>query len=90
MGPVREPLTPDKCQDIIVHSTPDPQRFKPDSDPSSVTLFDLGVVGATESAVFVRAVKNRLRPWQINDGDVASSPDKTVQQAADSVGENAF
>lgn len=55
-----------------------------------VTLFDLGVVGADETAIFVSGVKKRLAPWQINAGDIASSPASTVQQAADSLAQNAF
>jgi len=74
----------------VVASTPDPGRFKNDSDPSTVTLFDLGVVGGTESVIFVSAVKDRLKPWNIADGDIASSPGSTVQQAADSLAQNAF
>ncbi len=90
MHPTREPLSPQHSQDIVVDSTPDPAAFKPDSDPSVVTLFDLGVVGGTESAIFIRAVKNRLRPWKIKDSDIASSPASTVQQSADSLAQNAY
>jgi hypothetical protein len=90
MGPSKEPLSPQFVQNVVVASTPDPRRFKDDSDPSVVTLFVLGVVGGIETAVFVRAVKNRLKPWQINDGDIASSPATTVQQAADSLAQNAY
>jgi hypothetical protein len=90
MTPQREPLSPELLQSIVVDSTPDPGRFTAGSDPAVVTLFDLGVVGGIETAVFIRAVKNRLRPWQINDGDVAASPSNTVQQSADSLAQNAF
>jgi len=90
MGPGREPLTPQRCQEIVVESTPDSGRFTAGSDPAKVTLFDLGVVSSTESVIFVRAVKRSLAPWQINDGDLASSPDTTVQQSADSIAQNVF
>jgi hypothetical protein len=89
MTPQKEPLDPAFLQKIVIDSTPDPGRFKQDSDPAVATLFDLGVVGAIETTIFVRAVKNRLNPWTINDGDVASSPATTVQQAADSLAQNA-
>jgi hypothetical protein len=90
MPQIKEPLTPEKCQEIVVQSTPDRGRFDPTSDPTTVTLFDLGVVGSNETAVFVKAVKNRLKPWQIKDADIASAPSNTVQQSADSLGEHAF
>lgn len=88
--PGPEPLSPELLQRTVVAATPDPARFQSDSDPAGVTLFDLGVVGATESAVFVRAVKKRLRPWRIRDSDVASSPGSTIQQSADSLAQNAY
>ena len=86
--PAKQPLTPQLCQSIVVQSTPDPHKFAPDSDPTVVTLFDLGVVGARESALFVKAVQKRLCPWVIDDADVASSPDTTVQKSANSLAQN--
>jgi hypothetical protein len=86
----KPPLTPELCQQIVVQSTPDPKSFKPGSDPSKVTLFDLGVCSSTESTIFVKAVMNRLRPWKINSSAVGSAPATTVQQSADSINDNAF
>jgi hypothetical protein len=90
LTPEKESLSPEFLQGIVVASTADPGRFKVNSDPASVTLFDLGVVGAREKAVFVHGVKDRLKPWRINDSDIASSPASTVQQAADSLAQNAY
>lgn len=86
--PVKQPLTSQVLQDIVVKSTPDPRRFTNSSDPAVVTLFDLGVVGSRESALFCAAVKQKLNPWQIADSDIASSPASTVQKSADSLAEN--
>jgi len=86
--PVKQPLTPQVLQDIVVKSTPDPRRFTSASDPAVVTLFDLGVVGSRESALFVVAVKQKLNPWQIADSDIAASPATTVQKSADSLADN--
>jgi len=86
----KPPLTPKFCQHVVVQSTPDPASFKPGADPARVTLFDLGIVSSIESVIFIKAVKNRLIPWQINDRDLGSSPSTTVQQSADSISQNAF
>jgi hypothetical protein len=90
METTKPPLTAQRCQDIVIQSTPDPHQFRPGSDPAVVTLFDLGVVGAIETAVFVAGVKKRLKPWQILDEDIADAPSNTVQQSADSLGQHAF
>ncbi len=90
MATNKPPLTPQKCQSIVVQSTPDPKQFKPGSDPDVVTLFDLGIAGTTETVVFIAGVKRRLLPWQIDDGDVAGAPSNTVQESADSLVQNAF
>jgi hypothetical protein len=88
LAEIKPPLTPQLCQSIVVQSTPDPRKFTPASDPAVVTLFDLGVVGARESALFVKAVQRRLSPWIIDDSDVASSPDTTIQKSANSLAQN--
>ena len=90
MTPQKEPLSPEFLQVVVVASTADPGRFNENSDPAAVTLFDLGVVGALEEAVFVHGIKERLNPWRINDSDIASSPASTVQQTADSLAQNAY
>jgi hypothetical protein len=87
----KTPLTPDFCLHVVVDSTPFPSRFNPPTTPASTTtLFDLGVVDTFTAATFVQDVKSRIRPWQINDTDIASSRDTTLQTAADSVQSNAF
>jgi hypothetical protein len=84
-------LTPEFCLHAVVKSTPFPSRFQPPkSKPSTMTLFDLGVVDSQASGVFVEGVKAKIRPWNIDDANVASSSDTTLQDAADSVEQNAF
>jgi hypothetical protein len=84
-------LTPEFCLHVVVNSTPFPSRFKPPkSKPSTMTLFDLGIVDSQSSAVFVQGVKAKIFPWHIDDANVASSGDTTLQDAADSVEQNAF
>lgn len=84
-------LTPDFCLQVVVNSTPFPDRFNSGTDdPTAVALFDLGVVNAIEAANFVQNVKNNIAPWQIDGGKVASSRDTTLQTAALSVQANAF
>ncbi|MGA9671944.1 MAG: hypothetical protein WBQ94_22220 [Terracidiphilus sp.] len=84
-------LTPEFCLKAVINSTPKPNRWDPQKDtPSAKTLFDLGVVSASESGVFVEAVKGRISPWKIHDNDVASAPATTLQAAANSVQNNAF
>jgi len=87
----KQPLTPDFCLNAVVKSTPFPSRFNPPTTPASTTtLFDLGIVDTFTAATFVQDVKSRILPWNIDDTDIASSRDTTLQAAADSVQSNAF
>jgi hypothetical protein len=88
--PEKPPLTADFCLHVVVNSTPKPSRFNPVLGASGQTLFDLGVVDATSSQVFVQAVKARIFPWHIDDTSVASTPPTTLQAAAVAVMNNAF
>lgn len=83
-------LTPEFCLHVVVNSTPSPSRFKPPNTPASTTLFDLGVVDDFSASIFVQGVKTRIFPWHIDNADVASSRSTTLQDAADSVQNNAF
>ena len=84
-------LTPSFCLHVVVSATPSPGRFQPAiSDPSVMTLFDLGIVDAMSSAVFVQGVKARIFPWHLNDSDLLSAPGTTLQLSANSVQANAF
>jgi len=87
----KPPLTPEFCLHVVVNSTPFPSRFKPPNTPaSSTTLFDLGVVDDFSASIFVQGVKTRIFPWHIDNADIASSRETTLQNAADSVQSNAF
>jgi hypothetical protein len=88
--PDKPVLTPDFCLHVVVNSTPKPSRWNAQSNASTTTLFDLGVVDSSASQVFAQAVKSRIFPWHIDDSDVASSASTTVQAAANSVMNNAF
>ena len=70
---------------MVVESTPHPDRFSKTDDPTSKKLFDLGVVDALSSALFVQNVKLRIAPRLIDDSVLLSSRGNTVQQAADSL-----
>ena len=84
-------LTPTFCLDAVVNSTLFPSRFKEGTDdPSTVTLFDLGVTGPTAVAVFVQAVKKRILPWKLDDVNFQSSRDTTLQVSAASIAAGAF
>jgi hypothetical protein len=84
-------LTPEFCLHVVINSTPKPSRWNPQTDsPSTKTLFDLGVVDSSASAVFTQQIKPRIFPWHIDDSDVTSSPSTTLQAAANSVQNNAF
>ena len=84
-------LTPEFCLRVVVSSTPFPSRFRPpESKPSKMTLFDLGIVDSQSSGVFVQGIKSKIFPWHIDNAKIASSSDTTLQDAADSVEENAF
>ena len=84
-------LTPDFCLNVVVKSTPKPNRWNPQTGTASTTtLFELGVVDANTSLVFVQAVKERISPWNLDDGHVSSTPQTTLQAAAVSVQNNAF
>lgn len=84
-------LTPSFCLRVVVNSTPFPSRFDPDkTPPSTTTLFDLGVVDKASGSVFVQHIKSRIFPWNIDDTNVSSSRDTTLQKAANSIQANAF
>ena len=86
----RPVLTPDFCLQLVINSTPHPGRFQKTDDPSVKTLFDLGVVDALSSALFVQNVKTGIVPWTIEDSSIQSGRASTLQQAADSVQTGAF
>jgi hypothetical protein len=83
-------LTAEFCLEVVINSTPHPNRFLKTDDPSVKQLFDLGVVDALSSAFFVQSVKERIAPLLIEDASIASSRNTTVQAAADSVQTGAF
>jgi hypothetical protein len=83
-------LTPDFCLHVVINSTPSPSRFRSTDDPSTVALFDLGVVNAITSAIFVQGVKSRIFPWHIDDSMIASSRETKLQAAAASIQAGAF
>jgi hypothetical protein len=78
-------LTAEVCLEVVIASTPHPDRFSKADDPNSKKLFDLGIVDALSSALFVQNVKRRIAPWRIDDSILLSSRSNTVQQAADSL-----
>ncbi len=78
-------LTADFCLQIVIDSTPHPDRFQKSDDPTVKKLFDLGVVDALSSAFFVQNVKAGIAPLHIEDSSIQSSRSNTVQEAADSV-----
>jgi hypothetical protein len=78
-------LTAEHCLEVVIESTPHPDRFSNTDDPTVKKLFDLGVVDALSSAIFVQEVKQRIVPWQIDDSILLCSRSNTVQQAADSL-----
>ncbi len=87
----KPPLTPAFCLQVVINSTPKPSRWNPATDtPSLKTLFELGVVDSDTSQVYVQAVKSRIFPWHIDNTDVTSAPNTTLQVAANSVQNNAF
>lgn len=77
--------TAELCLEVVIESTPHPDRFSKTDDPTSKKLFDLGVVDALSSALFVQNVKSRIGPWHIDDSALVSSRGNTVQEAADSL-----
>lgn len=83
-------LTAEFCLHVAINASPFPSRYKPSDDPSQVALFDLGVADPTSTAVYAEGVKNRIFPWHIDSASVASSPNTTVQAAADSILAGAF
>jgi hypothetical protein len=78
-------LSADRCLQIVIDSTPHPDRFQNTDDPTLKKLFDLGVVDALSSALFVQNVKAAIAPWLIHDASIQSSRSNTVQEAADSI-----
>jgi hypothetical protein len=84
-SPPPPPLTADFCLQVVVDSTPYPGRFLKTDDPSVKQLFDLGVVDALSSAIFVQNVKERIIPWRIDDASIQSGRSNTLQEAADSI-----
>jgi len=81
-------LTEDFCIHAVVASTPKPQRYK-EGTAGNTTLFSLGVVDAIDSGHFLDRLKRQIKPWKIEDEDVPSSPDTTVEACADAVLNNA-
>lgn len=78
-------LTADFCLQVVIDSTPHPEQFQKTDDPTIKKLFDLGVVDALSSALFVQNVKAKIAPWKIEDVSIQSTRGGTVQEAADSV-----
>ncbi len=78
-------LSADRCLQVVIDSTPHPDRFQKTDDPTLKRLFDLGVVDALSSAFFIQNVKRAIAPWLIEDASIQSSRSNTVQQAADSI-----
>jgi hypothetical protein len=79
------PLTAEFCLAVVIESTPHPERFSKTDDPTLKKLFDLGVVDALSSELFVQNVKGRIVPWRIGDSILLCSRSNTVQEAADSL-----
>lgn len=78
-------MTAEFCLEVVIESTPHPDRFLKTDDPTVKKLFDLGVVDALSSALFVQNVRLRIAPWRIDASSILSSRSNTVQEAADSV-----
>jgi hypothetical protein len=78
-------LTADFCLQVVIDSTPHPGRFHNSDDPTTKELFDLGVVDALSSALFIQRVKAAIAPWSIKDASIQSSRNNTIQEAADSI-----
>jgi hypothetical protein len=78
-------LTAEFCLEVVIESTPHPDRFSKTDDPTLKKLFDLGVVDALSSAFFAQNVKERIAPWRIDDFILLSARSNTVQEAADSL-----
>ena len=88
--PDRAPLTTAVCYRLVIQSTPRPQDFPANGDPSKIRLFNLGVVDATTSALFAQAVAASMPAgWSLATSQVASAPNTTVQAAAISIQNNA-
>lgn len=83
------PLTNSFCEHVVVNATPFPSRFQPGT-AAKTTLFALGIVDDIMQGHFVHSIKNAIAPLSIDNADILSSPDTTVQAAADSVQQNAF
>jgi hypothetical protein len=91
MAQQKPALTATFCLNVVRSSTPSPSKFDPKKDdPSVVTLFDLDVTTPIAVAMFVHGVKQRIFPWHIDDVNVASSRDTTLQVSADSIAASAF
>ena len=78
-------MTAEFCLEVVIESTPHPDRFLKTDDPTVKKLFDLGVVDALSAALFVQSVRLRIAPWRIDASSILSSRNNTVQEAADSV-----
>ena len=85
MSPFPMMMTAEFCLEVVIESTPHPDRFLKTDDPTVKKLFDLGVVDTLSSALFVQNVRTRITPWRIDASSILSSRSNTVQQAADSV-----
>ena len=85
MSPSPMMMSAEFCLEVVIESTPHPDRFLKTDDPTVKKLFDLGVVDTLSSALFVQNVITRITPWRIDASSILSSRSNTVQQAADSV-----
>ena len=91
MALAKQPLTAKFCLNVVRSSTPSPSKFDPKKDdPSVVTLYDLDVTTPIAVAMFVHGVKQRIFPWHIDDINIASSRETTLQASADSIARGAF
>jgi hypothetical protein len=83
----RRPLTPGLAQTIVVQNTPDHPK-----DPAPNTLIKtLGIVDGGTADTHKAGIRSDLRDigWKIKQGDIESSPTKTVAVCRDSVLTNA-
>jgi hypothetical protein len=77
------------CIKAVVSSTPYPSRYQSGAAAETL-LFDLGVVDDISTAHFIQGIKNAIRPSQIDNSNIDSAGDTTVQACGISVQKNAF
>jgi hypothetical protein len=82
----KPPLDPDEVVDFVVQSTPFPDKYT--GDPTKSTLASLGVNPKTAGG-FVEGIQEKIVPWIIESGKVITAGNKTVQDCALSVINNA-